>query len=289
MKTPIILITGYLGAGKTTLIRKILDTTDRKIAVLMNEFGKIGIDGTVVKGKSIDVIEISGGCVCCSLTGEFEAAIKEIISDVKPDMIVVETTGVAEPDAIVGDILENMPQARLDLVVAVADADSLVRYPSIGLTGRNQIEMGDVILLNKIDLVDDKQNAQIREKLMEINDHAMIFEAVRCAIDVEMLFDVRKTRKMKAVDEKHSEKLESFEFVAEKMNYNRLDVVLTTISDVVRIKGFVNTEKGGFLLNYVLGRHEFEPYDTENTKLVFIGKNMNKSRIEKELKSCEVQ
>src|SRR3989304_9553565 len=104
MRTPITLITGYLGAGKTTLLRNILDNADRKIAVLMNEFGKIAIDSQVIKGKNIDMVELRGGCVCCSLTGEFEAAIKEIIEKTKPDAIVVETTGVAEPDAVVIDI-----------------------------------------------------------------------------------------------------------------------------------------------------------------------------------------
>ena len=98
MKTPITVISGYLGAGKTTLLRSIIKNLDKKFAILMNEFGEVGIDAQIIKGKNVDVQELSGGCVCCSLTGEFEFAIKEIIQKYNPEIIIVETTGVGECD-----------------------------------------------------------------------------------------------------------------------------------------------------------------------------------------------
>src|SRR3989338_2023212 len=91
--THVIIITGYLGSGKTTLLKRIVDQAEKRIAILMNEFGEFSIDSAVIKGKNIDMIELAGGCVCCSLTGELEAAIKEIRATIQPDMIVIETTG----------------------------------------------------------------------------------------------------------------------------------------------------------------------------------------------------
>src|SRR4028119_235021 len=103
IRTPLIVLTGPLGSGKTTLLRHILDTFPRKIAILMNEFGEIAIDSKIIAGKNVQMADLGGGCVCCSLLGEFEAAVDEIIDTVDPDYIVVETTGVAEPDALVFD------------------------------------------------------------------------------------------------------------------------------------------------------------------------------------------
>jgi len=125
-------------------------------------------------GKNVRMADLGGGCVCCSLLGEFEAAVNEIIDTVDADKIVVETTGVAEPDALVFDIQESLPRVRLDGVVTVMDADAMVKYPRIGHT-TNQIEAADAILLNKVDLVSASELKAIEEKLRQINDAAEIF------------------------------------------------------------------------------------------------------------------
>ena len=151
-QTPIVLITGPLGGGKTTLLRYILNHVDKRMALLINEFGEIAIDAKVIEGKNVRMAELEGGCVCCSLLGEFEAAVEEVIDQVDPEVIVVETTGVAEPDALVFNIQESLPRVRLDGVVTVVDADALVRFPSIGHTMRMQIEAADLMILNKTDL-----------------------------------------------------------------------------------------------------------------------------------------
>src|SRR5437867_7581458 len=100
-RTPITLVTGPLGSGKTTLLRHILRTRPAKIAIVMNEFGEMAIDTKVMEGKNVRIAELGGGGVCCSLVGEFEAAVNEIIEKISPEMIVVETTGLAEPEALV--------------------------------------------------------------------------------------------------------------------------------------------------------------------------------------------
>src|SRR5436305_13235301 len=130
-RTLITLITGPLGSGKTTLLRHILATHPAKIAIVMNEFGEIAIDTKVIEGKNVRLAELGGGCVCCSLLGEFEAAVNEIIQLAAPDIIVVETTGLAEPEALVFNIQEALPQCGLVGVISVIDADMLVRFQEI--------------------------------------------------------------------------------------------------------------------------------------------------------------
>src|SRR6059036_4037284 len=184
-RTPITLITGPLGSGKTTLLRHILATHPAKIAIVMNEFGEIAIDAKVIEGKNVRIAELGGGCVCCSLLGEFEAAVNEIIEKIDPDIIVVETTGVAEPEALVFNIQEALPQCRLDGVVSVIDADMLVRFPELGHTMRLQIEGADILLLNKIDLVQSEQIEPLEAKLRDINPTAPIVRTARCQVDPE--------------------------------------------------------------------------------------------------------
>src|SRR4029450_868920 len=105
-RTPITLITGPLGSGKTTLLRHILATQREKIAIVMNEFGEIAIDTNVIEGKNVRIAELGGGCVCCSLLGEFEGGVSGVITRVGPEIIIVETTGLAEPEALVFNIQE---------------------------------------------------------------------------------------------------------------------------------------------------------------------------------------
>src|ERR1041384_2813543 len=187
-RTPITLVTGPRGSGKTTLLRHILDAYRAKIAIVMNEFGEIAIDTKVVEGKNVQIAELGGGCVCCSLLGEFEAAVNEIIETIAPERIVVETTGLAEPEALVFNIQEALPQCRLDGVVSVIDADMLIRFPELGHTTRLQIEGADILLLNKIDLIEPGQIEPLETKLREINRNAAIVRTNRCRIDPELLF-----------------------------------------------------------------------------------------------------
>src|SRR6266498_4014951 len=178
-RTPITLVTGPLGSGKTTLLRHILATRPAKIAIVMNEFGEIAIDTKVIEGKSVRIAELGGGCVCCSLLGEFEAAVNEIIDKIAPEIIIVETTGLAEPEALVFDIQEALPQCRLDGVISVIDADMLVRFPELGHTTRLQIEGADILLLNKIDLIGATQIEPLERKLGNINPTAAIVPTER--------------------------------------------------------------------------------------------------------------
>ena len=146
MKTPITIITGYLGSGKTTFLRYLLENSGKKIAIIMNEFGKLDIDAKTIKGKNVDIAELTGGCVCFSITGEFKEAVKEMIERTSPEHIFVETTGVVDPESLINDVLQGMAGLRLDSVITIADADALEKYPEIGRTFLIQLEMADIIV-----------------------------------------------------------------------------------------------------------------------------------------------
>jgi G3E family GTPase len=291
-RTPITLITGPLGSGKTTLLRHILATRPAKIAIVMNEFGEIAIDTKMIEGKNVRIAELGGGCVCCSLLGEFEAAVTEIIKKVTPEIIVVETTGLAEPEALMFNIREALPQCRLDGVVSVIDADMLVRFPELGHTTRLQIEGADILLLNKIDLVDPKQIEPLETKLHEINCTATIVRTERCRIDPELLFGIGREKNIAAPQHEHQPEFESFTFSSNKTFsrdcFERFPDALP--SSIIRAKGFVRFADGAQLFNFVAGRWELEPFEAEETQLVLIGKEIvaQKSAIVHTLKQCEV-
>src|ERR1044072_112903 len=290
LRTPITLITGPLGSGKTTLLRHILATQPDKIAIVMNEFGEISIDTKVIEGRNVRIAELNGGCVCCSLLGEFEAAINEIIENIAPERIVGEETGLDEPEALVLNIQDALPQSRLDGVVSVIDADMLVRFPELGHTTRLQIEGADILLLNKIDLVDAKQIEPLETKLREINSTAAIVRTVRCQIDPELLFGIGRAKKVVPTEHEHQPDFESFTFSSDRTFFRDCfeDFADALPANVIRAKGFVRFRDGAQLFNFVAGRWELEPFEANRTDLVFIGKGIarKKSAILHALEKC---
>jgi G3E family GTPase len=292
-RTPITLITGPLGSGKTTLLRHILATQPEKIAIVMNEFGEIAIDTKIIKGNNVRIAELGGGCVCCSLIGEFEAAVNEIVEKLAPERIVVETTGLAEPEALVFNIQEALPQCRLDGVVSVVDADMLICFPEIGHTTRLQIEGADILLLNKIDLVEPAQIEPLESKLHQINSTAEIIRTERCRIDPELLFGIGRETKVGRPEHLHQPEFESFAFRSDKIFsrdcFEPFAAGLPT--NVIRAKGFIRFTDGTQLFNFVAGRWELEPFETDTTELVFIGKKVaaEKQAILRALGECVVQ
>jgi G3E family GTPase len=291
VRTPVTIITGPLGSGKTTLLRHLLDSTSRKLAIIMNEFGEIAIDSKIIEGKHIRLAELGGGCVCCSLRGEFEAAVKELIDTVDPEAIVLEATGVAEPEALVFDIQENLPQVRLDGVITVIDADGLLQFPSLGHTSRMQIESADLLLLNKIDLVSETALSQLEQKLGRINEVAPIFRTHRCQIDPDLLFGLGRERKVAPPQHIHQLEFDSFCYSSSAIfNQDKFEKFAAQLApDVYRAKGFIRFAGSTCLFNFVAGRWDFEPFARETTELVFIGKHLagNKEALISALNKCQ--
>lgn len=291
-KVPIVLITGGLGSGKTTLVRRILNTTDRCVAVLINEFGELAVDSRIVQGRSIQIVELAGGCVCCSLTGEFEAAVEEILKRIQPDFILVEATGVAETDALVLEVEGNLPQVRLDSVICIVDAYLSSKHPRVGYAARAQYEAADVVLLNKIDLITTEELKSVETQVRRINGSAVLFKTVGCDVDMGLFFGVEPTRKPFRISPHGEAGFQAFTYrspaILDRRRFRRFAVGLPP--SVYRAKGFVLFDEGCCLFNYVAGRVDLEAAAGESTELVFIGRDVQEDRdlIVQQLRECEV-
>lgn len=279
-RTPITIVSGSLGSGKTTLLRRILDTSGRRLAILMNEFGEIAIDSRVIAGKNVEMIELAGGCVCCSLTGELEAAVREIIDAAHPELIVLEATGVAEADALVYEVEDNIPEVRLDGVVTIVDAYVTVKFPQMGYTTRTQVESADIILVNKIDLVTAEELDQVEEQVRRYNTRATFFRSVRCEMDTGLLFGLGIENRVLCGPPQHTGEFQSVVYTGDRsVDRGRFAEFVNNLPEsIYRAKGFVRFTDGPALFNYVAGRAELEDFPAGKTELVFIGRGLSAIR-----------
>jgi G3E family GTPase len=189
-KIPVTVLTGYLGAGKTTLLNRILsENHGRKFAVIVNEFGDIGIDNDLVIGADEEVFEMNNGCICCTVRGDLIRIIEGLLKRRgKFDAILVETTGLADPAPVAqtffvdADVREA---ARLDAVVTVADAKWLGARLKDAPEAKNQIAFADVIILNKTDLVAGNEVSNIEAHIRAINPYAKLHKTVNCAVALD--------------------------------------------------------------------------------------------------------
>jgi len=186
-KIPVTVLTGYLGAGKTTLLNRILsEPHGKKYAVIVNEFGEIGIDNELVVGADEEVFEMNNGCICCTVRGDLVRIIDGLMRRKgKFDAIIVETTGLADPAPVAQTFFidENVGRkAKLDAVVTVADAKWLQDRLKDAPEAKNQIAFADVILLNKTDLVAAEELSEVEARIRGINPYARVHKTERCRI-----------------------------------------------------------------------------------------------------------
>src|ERR1044071_1996095 len=189
-KIPVTVLTGYLGAGKTTLLNRILsEPHGKKFAVIVNEFGEIGIDNELVVNADEEVFEMNNGCICCTVRGDLVRIIDGLMRRKgKFDAIIVETTGLADPAPVAQTFFvdENVGRnAKLDAVVTVADAKWLPDRLRDAPEAKNQIAFADVILLNKTDLVSDAELREVEARIRGINPYATLHRTQRAQIPLE--------------------------------------------------------------------------------------------------------
>jgi len=191
---PVTILTGFLGAGKTTLLNHILSNQQGlKTAVLVNEFGEIGIDNDLVIATGDDMVELSNGCICCSINGELLEAVYRILDRPDPvDYLVVETTGLADPLPVAMTFLGSdlRDATRLDSIITLVDAENFGGEMLEGEVARSQIVYSDMILLNKTDLVDQPRLAAVEEQLRAIKTDARILHAVKGEVPLPLLLSV---------------------------------------------------------------------------------------------------
>ncbi len=186
-KIPVTVLTGYLGAGKTTLLNRILsENHGKRYAVIVNEFGEIGIDNDLVIGADEEVFEMNNGCVCCTVRGDLVRIMEGLMKRRgKFDAIILETTGLADPAPVAQTFFVDedvQTKARLDAVVTVADAKWLSERLKDAPEAKNQIAFADVIVLNKTDLVSRPELAEVEARIRGINPYAKLHRTERCQV-----------------------------------------------------------------------------------------------------------
>jgi G3E family GTPase len=189
-KIPVTVLTGYLGAGKTTLLNRILsEPHGKRYAVIVNEFGEIGIDNDLVVGVDEEVFEMNNGCICCTVRGDLVRILDGLMRRKgKFDAIIVETTGLADPAPVAQTFFidENVGRkTKLDAVVTVADAKWLNERLKDAPEAKNQIAFADVILINKTDLVSPEELSDIEARIRGINPYAKLHKTERAKVPLD--------------------------------------------------------------------------------------------------------
>ena len=189
-KIPVTVLTGYLGAGKTTLLNRILsEPHGQKFAVIVNEFGEIGIDNDLVVGADEEIFEMNNGCICCTVRGDLIRIIEGLMKRKgKFDAIIVETTGLADPAPVAQTFFVDadvQAATRLDAVVTVADAKWLSERLKDAPEAKNQVAFADVILLNKTDLVSPAELQEVEARIRAINPYAKLHMTQHCAVGLD--------------------------------------------------------------------------------------------------------
>ncbi|MDH3668496.1 MAG: GTP-binding protein [Paracoccaceae bacterium] len=207
-KTRVDMLFGFLGSGKTTLAARILKEygAKRRLALIVNEFGDVGVDGEILKGNDIDLIQLSSGCLCCTLKGSLEAAVIELADKTDVDHIIVEATGVAEPEEMLSSFNEPEFKERFDLgpLVTVVDSYKYLKIREmLGPFYEAQIEKSDYVILNKLDMGDAGTMEEVRADIEDLNPDALIRFAERCDVDLEEVLDGRPSEALERWAETH--------------------------------------------------------------------------------------
>ncbi|MFF0923589.1 CobW family GTP-binding protein [Rhizobium leguminosarum] len=312
LKTTI--LTGFLGAGKTTLLNRILSLgSAERVAVIVNEYGEVGIDGQLVVQTKDEIVELNNGCICCTVRDDLIAAIRSLLASGRPiDRFIIETSGLADPAPVIQSfILDEVLSARLELdaIVTVVDARHISRQLSQE-EAVEQISFADVLLLNKIDLEDEYRLLEIERDLTRRNPLARIIRTNSCDVELADVlgigaFDLKNILAIdpNILDEHVHEHDQTIGCVAIR-DYEALDPValngwLTRLvqeigTDLFRMKGVLNF--AGEARRYVFhGVHMtlegrpgkiWHPSEARVSDMVFIGRNLDEGGLREGFRSC---
>ncbi len=311
---PVTVLTGYLGAGKTTLLNRILTHEHgKKVAVIVNEFGEVGIDNQLVIDADEEIFEMNNGCICCTVRGDLMRIIGNLMKRRhKFDHLVIETTGLADPAPVIQTFFvdEDMrDKIALDAVVTVVDAKHIQQHWEAD-EAQEQIAFADVILLNKTDLVSSEELAELENKIQGMNKMAKIYRTQNSELAMDALLGVQAFDLDRALEidpkfltedaHEHDETVKSFAIVesgeldGQKLNNWLSNLLQTKGVDIFRMKGILNIagEDERFVfqgVHMLLDGKPDRPWkkgETRKNELVFIGRNLDEAQLREDFRQC---
>jgi G3E family GTPase len=315
-KIPVTVLTGYLGAGKTTLLNRILtEPHGKKFAVVVNEFGEVGIDNDLVVGADEEVFEMNNGCICCTVRGDLIRIIESLMKRKgRFDAIIVETTGLADPAPVAQTFFVDQDVAektRLDAVVTVVDAKWLNERLKDAPEARNQIAFADVIVLNKTDLVSEAELAAVEALIRGINPYAKLHKTQRSAVpldavlgrnafELDRILDIEPDFLEPGHHHHHSDEIGSIAITVEgDINPEKFMPWINEFTqvrgpDLLRCKGILafKNEPRRFVfqgVHMILDgdlQRDWREDETRQSKMVFIGRKLNRQDIEAAVEAC---
>jgi len=315
---PVTVLTGYLGAGKTTLLNRILsENHGRKYAVIVNEFGEIGIDNDLIVDADEEVFEMNNGCICCTVRGDLIRIIEGLMKRKGAfDAIVIETTGLADPAPVAQTFFVDddvRARASLDAIVTVVDARHVEARLEDSHEAEEQIAFADVILLNKTDLVTPQELEQVRQRIRSINGQARLHETQNCVVPLEEVlergaFDLDRILEIEPNflsedDHEHDDAITSVSLKSDTPVRPELfmpwlrKLTMEQGQDILRLKGvlaFPGEEQryvvqGVHMLLDGDHQRDWKPDEARTSRLVFIGRNLDAAALQKGFDACAVR
>ena len=317
MKTKVFIITGFLGSGKTTLLKRILSFSGdlSKTIVLVNEFGKVGIDGSLIRRTAAaNIVELNSGCICCSLKIDMIQTLQILNHQYSPERLVIEATGVADPLSISEALNDRMLNAnfRLEKIITIVDSDFWEAREGFGTVFTSQINQADIILLNKVDTLDKKDIPILLKEIQDESAKALVIPTLHCNIDPNIIWAPSQQKDscnfkddyFKTYDPEkdlYSPLNGEGTMTAKEAGFISFVFETTQVLDkesfkgflngvpleLFRIKGPVRFADGTQMLNFVGGKSEWQKWsDTMNTCLAFIGWDVIEERIREQLDLC---
>ena len=295
---PILLVTGFLGAGKTTVVNHLLAHAEgRRIAAVVNDFGAINIDAELIEGASDSVVSLANGCICCTLEGDLLRTLANLLRrDPKPEFIVIETSGVADPADIVRNLMDPViwQEAPLDTVLCVLDATTPVAKLNDDALLRSQLRAADVVAFSKVDLAEQANRTPLRDAVRALKPAAVVVDALNGEVPAVLVFplDVDRARAPREVAPRRPtvDRFETLSWTSEyPVSLPRLQQAIGRLAPkLARAKGLFETiEQPGQLIVFQLagGRATLTPGGaltpgTPRTRIVFIAERGVLSRAE---------
>lgn len=284
MKTTI--VCGLLGSGKTTFIQNFLRDSREKAVVLVNDFGRAGIDGEIFSGSGIESIELPSGCVCCTLKADLVSTIERSIEKFDPEHLIIEPSGVASPSGV----LEALDMLRITrvIVIGIVDATEFIELYEAEIYGiffKDQVLNSDIILINKTDLVDEEKITKTLTLIEEINPYAITFSTVQSTMEGP----VPDPLPGKRLIQRRASHL-PFDTVSFRLGgtvgfslYKRLfeDMKEGLYGNIVRAKSLVFTDQGPFRFDLSYGKTDAVPLASSprESRLVVIGEHLEKEAL----------